>query len=108
MCLAHTRKTQRAYDAARGTGRQRGYDWNWEKLRKEIIEQIEIELKYRGYIVRQETEIDNFRKFESMTIPEEFNFEEIRSLSSEGKEKLSHYLEALKKLTTEIEGINLA
>ncbi len=60
-----------------------------EKLRKEIIEQIEIELKYRGYIVRQEQEIDNFKKFESMTIPEEFNFEEVRSLSSEGKEKLS-------------------
>ena len=60
-----------------------------EKLRREIIEQIEIELKYRGYIVRQEIEIDNFRKFESMTIPEEFNFAEVRSLSSEGKEKLS-------------------
>jgi tRNA uridine 5-carboxymethylaminomethyl modification enzyme len=60
-----------------------------EKLRKEIIEQIDIELKYRGYIVRQEQEIDNFKKFESMTIPEEFDFAEVRSLSSEGKEKLA-------------------
>lgn len=60
-----------------------------EKLRKEIVEQIEIELKYKGYIVRQEQEIDNFKKFESMRIPEDFDFMQVRSLSSEGKERLS-------------------
>jgi tRNA uridine 5-carboxymethylaminomethyl modification enzyme len=59
------------------------------RLRGEIIEQIEIELKYKGYIVRQEQEIENFRKFESMNIPEDFDFAGVRSLSSEGKEKLS-------------------
>jgi tRNA uridine 5-carboxymethylaminomethyl modification enzyme len=59
------------------------------RLAAETIEQMEIELKYKGYIVRQEQEIRNFRTFESMNIPEDFDFAAVRSLSTEGKEKLS-------------------
>ena len=37
FCLTHARQTQRAYDAARGTTKQRGYGWQWQQLRKEIL-----------------------------------------------------------------------
>ncbi len=59
------------------------------KEKKEILQQIEIELKYEGYHTRQMEQIEKFEKQESITIPEDFNFEKIKSLSTEGKEKLS-------------------
>jgi tRNA uridine 5-carboxymethylaminomethyl modification enzyme len=60
-----------------------------ERLRREIIEQTEIELKYEGYLTRQQEEIDRFEKFESMIIPNDFNFTKLRALSTEGREKLN-------------------
>ncbi len=59
------------------------------RVRAEAVEQIEIELKYQGYIARQEQEIRNFRTFETMRIPEDFDYHAVRSLSAEGKEKLA-------------------
>ena len=58
------------------------------KFIDEIIEQIEIEIKYNGYINRQEDEIKRFEKYESLAIPSEFDFSSIGALSAEGKEKL--------------------
>jgi tRNA uridine 5-carboxymethylaminomethyl modification enzyme len=60
-----------------------------EKLKKEILEQIGIEIKYEGYLSRQEADIKYFEKQESFFIPNEFDYKKIKSLSSEGKEKLS-------------------
>ena len=59
------------------------------KLREEVIEQIEIEIKYNGYIERQQEQIEKFEKQESILIPADFNFKGIKSLSTEGSEKLS-------------------
>jgi len=58
-------------------------------LAGEVIEQLEIEMKYDGYIARQEEEIRFFAKHEAMRLPEAFDFAEVHSLSAEGKEKLS-------------------
>ena len=58
------------------------------KLRRDILEQIEIEIKYKGYIDREENQIDRFEKHESAIIPEDFDFTKVRALSTEGKEKL--------------------
>lgn len=55
----------------------------------EILEQIEIEIKYEGYLVRQEEDVKYFEKQESEMIPNEFDYSKIKSLSVEGKEKLS-------------------
>lgn len=57
-------------------------------LIKEILEQIEIELKYEGYIKRQVEEIKRFERFESLRIPQELDYNNIKSLSVEGREKL--------------------
>lgn len=54
----------------------------------EVAEQIEIELKYKGYIDRQDEQIGNFSKNESIRIPEDFKYEKIKSLSAEALEKL--------------------
>jgi tRNA uridine 5-carboxymethylaminomethyl modification enzyme len=60
-----------------------------QRVQREVIEQIEIELKYDGYIHRQEDEIEKFEKFESMIIPSEFDYKNLKAISAEGKEKLS-------------------
>lgn len=56
---------------------------------KEVLQQIEIELKYEGYIARQTEQIERFDKFEDQVIPESFNFMKVQSLSTEGREKLA-------------------
>ncbi|MFN0157772.1 MAG: tRNA uridine-5-carboxymethylaminomethyl(34) synthesis enzyme MnmG [Bacteroidota bacterium] len=56
---------------------------------KQIRERVEIEIKYDGYIKRQGVQIAQFDKSESMQIPKHFTFSDVKSLSTEGKEKLS-------------------
>jgi tRNA uridine 5-carboxymethylaminomethyl modification enzyme len=53
------------------------------------IQQVEIEVKYKGFIDRQLKEIENFRKIEHIKIPEGFEFKDVPSLSKEIVEKLS-------------------
>jgi len=60
-----------------------------EKTKNEVIEQIEIELKYEGYIERQLEEIEKFNNYESRYIPLDLDFGRIKSLSAEGREKLT-------------------
>ena len=52
------------------------------------LQQIEIDLKYEGYISRELEQISRSVKYERFEIPEEFNYDEIKSLSIEGKERL--------------------
>ena len=53
-----------------------------------IRQQVEIDVKYAGYIHRQNEQINRFAKFEEYLIPEHFDYTIIPSLSAEGKEKL--------------------
>ncbi len=55
----------------------------------EVAEQVEIQIKYEGYIRRQEQEIEKFKKLEDRKIPAEINYQEIIGLSNEVREKLS-------------------
>jgi tRNA uridine 5-carboxymethylaminomethyl modification enzyme len=59
-----------------------------EKLCREVLEQIEIGIKYEGYINRQYIEIEKYSRSESQKIPLDFSYDNIKSLSIEGKEKL--------------------
>ncbi|MEW6062002.1 MAG: tRNA uridine-5-carboxymethylaminomethyl(34) synthesis enzyme MnmG [Bacteroidota bacterium] len=54
----------------------------------EVRQQVEIDVKYDGYIQRQYEQINRFAKFEEYIIPEHFDYKKIPSLSAEGKEKL--------------------
>jgi tRNA uridine 5-carboxymethylaminomethyl modification enzyme len=55
---------------------------------REAREQVEIQLKYEGYLKRQEEEIRRFDKQERIRIPDDFEFHGVKSLSREGREKL--------------------
>ena len=55
----------------------------------EAMNQIEIEIKYKGYIDRQTVQIESFVRNEEIRIPADFKYEKIKSLSTEAVEKLS-------------------
>ena len=55
---------------------------------KDAIEQIEIDIKYKGYIDRQTEQISHFETNEKIRIPDNFKFSKIKSLSTEAIEKL--------------------
>ena len=59
-----------------------------QPLSSRISRQVEIEIKYEGYIQRQYREIDKFKNLERMKIPETLNYADIHGLSNELKEKL--------------------
>ncbi|MDE5996590.1 MAG: tRNA uridine-5-carboxymethylaminomethyl(34) synthesis enzyme MnmG [Muribaculaceae bacterium] len=57
--------------------------------REEIIESAEILIKYQGYIDRERESADRMTRLEKVRIPDEMKFEEILSISTEGRQKLS-------------------
>ncbi|MEJ2037548.1 MAG: tRNA uridine-5-carboxymethylaminomethyl(34) synthesis enzyme MnmG, partial [Desulfosarcinaceae bacterium] len=54
-----------------------------------VARQVEIEIKYEGYIKRQLAEIERFRHLEQIRLPEEFDFDAVHGLSNELKQKLA-------------------
>jgi tRNA uridine 5-carboxymethylaminomethyl modification enzyme len=58
-------------------------------LDKEIIEQAEIQVKYSGYIEKERNNADKLTRLEDVKIPENFDYNKIKSMSIEAKQKLS-------------------
>ncbi|HCY77492.1 MAG TPA: tRNA uridine-5-carboxymethylaminomethyl(34) synthesis enzyme MnmG, partial [Ignavibacteriales bacterium] len=59
-----------------------------EERRMEIIEGAEIIIKYEGYINREKILAEKLDKFENINIEDRFNFAELKSISTEGRQKL--------------------
>ena len=59
-----------------------------KELPRQVIEQVNIEIKYEGYIERQMKQVENFRKLEKKQIPEGFDYDEVPSLRLEARQKL--------------------
>lgn len=62
-----------------------------EKLAPEVIEQVNINVKYDGYIKRQLKQVKEFKKLENKKLPEDFDYDQINSLRIEAKQKLNQY-----------------
>ncbi len=61
---------------------------NTSSLKNEVLESIEIAVKYRGYIEREKRIADKILKLENITIPADFDFSRVTSLSIESRQKL--------------------
>jgi len=75
---------------------------------KEIIEEIEIQIKYSGYIKRQFQQIGQFRKLESKPIPLSFNYDQVTGFSQEVREKLKKIRPASVGQASRISGVTPA
>ena len=64
-------------------------DPNRPELDYDVVEQVNINIKYDGYIKRQQRQVEQFKKLESKLIPEDIKYDEIQSLRIEAKQKLN-------------------
>ena len=60
-----------------------------EEVDESIIEQVEIHLKYSGYIEKEKSNADKLNRLENVMIPQTFNYTKVKSLSYEAREKLT-------------------
>jgi len=58
------------------------------ELPRDVVEQVMIELRYEGYIKRQQQQVEQFKRLEKRLIPEDINYDEVTSLRIEAKQKL--------------------
>lgn len=62
-----------------------------EELSEEISEQVNISVKYEGYINRQKKQVEQFKKLEKKKIPDDIQYDDVKSLRIEAVQKLKEY-----------------
>jgi len=72
----------------------------------EIIDQAEIQIKYRGYIEKEKNNADKLQRLEDIKIPKHFDYDSLASLSFEAKEKLNSIKPSTLSQASRISGIN--
>ena len=60
-------------------------------LSEQVKEEVEIQIKYEGYIKMQEAQVERFKKLETKILPEDISYEEIKGISLEGRQKLDKF-----------------
>ena len=60
-----------------------------EELPEEVTKEVEIEVKYKGYIKLQKQQVEKFKKLEKKLLPENINYEEMQGLRIEARQKLN-------------------
>lgn len=62
---------------------------DFQELPEEVIEQVEIQIKYEGYIKRQLEQVEKFQRLENKKIPAWLDYDQVKGISTEAKQKLS-------------------
>lgn len=78
------------------------------ELPEDVREQVNIEIKYEGYIRRQRTQVQAFKKMEKRKIPENFDYDEVPSLRIEARQKLKKIRPASLGQASRIAGVSPA
>jgi len=74
----------------------------------EIIEQVEINIKYEGYIIKEQKEAEKMIKLENKKIPEDINYDNIKNIASEARQKLKEVNPTSIGQALRISGVNPA
>ncbi|MCU6748363.1 tRNA uridine-5-carboxymethylaminomethyl(34) synthesis enzyme MnmG [Faecalicatena acetigenes] len=77
------RRPELSYESLKPIDKER------KELPADVTEQVEINIKYDGYIKRQKRQVEQFKKLEKKKIPQDINYDMIQSLRIEAKQKLS-------------------
>ena len=78
------------------------------KLSKHAVTQLEVQIKYQGYIVKQLQQIERFKKLEKRKLPDNFNYDQIEGLRIEARQKLSRLQPVSVGQATRISGVSPA
>ncbi|MED3763625.1 tRNA uridine-5-carboxymethylaminomethyl(34) synthesis enzyme MnmG [Ureibacillus sp. FSL K6-8385] len=79
-----------------------------EELSEEVKEQVEIQIKYEGYIQKALQQVDRLHKLESKKIPEDIDYDQVPNLASEAREKLKEVRPLTIAQASRISGVNPA
>src|SRR6185369_7786886 len=96
--------------------RRPGLDYDWivanfpaeKPVAREVAQQVEIQTKYEGYIDRQRSQVVEYSKLESISIPTGFEYADQKALSMEGREKMGRIRPASIGQAARIPGITPA
>ena len=77
-------------------------------LPADVIEQVEIEIKYEGYIVRQQRQVEQYKKMEKKRIPADLDYNDVSSLRLEARQKLIAYKPVSVGQASRISGVSPA
>ena len=76
--------------------------------KREVLDSCEISIKYKGYIQREQQMADKIMRLENLTIPEDFDFDKVESLSIECRQKLKKYAPRTIAQASRISGVSPA
>ncbi|MBQ8327905.1 MAG: tRNA uridine-5-carboxymethylaminomethyl(34) synthesis enzyme MnmG [Lachnospiraceae bacterium] len=79
-----------------------------ENMPKDVIEQININIKYEGYILRQLKQVEQFKKIENKKIPRDINYDDVASLRIEARQKLKAFMPINVGQASRISGVSPA
>lgn len=79
-----------------------------KELPADVIEQVEIEIRYEGYISRQMHQVDQFKKMEKKKIPEDLDYNDVSSLRLEARQKLIEHRPVSVGQASRISGVSPA
>ena len=79
-----------------------------QNYRREVLDSSEISIKYKGYIQREQQMADKIMRLENLTIPENFDFDKVESLSIECRQKLKKYAPRTIAQASRISGVSPA
>ena len=77
-------------------------------LPPDVQEEVEIEIKYEGYIARQQRQVEQFRKMEERRIPEDLDYDKVPSLRNEARQKLKEVRPSSIGQASRVMGVNPA
>ena len=76
------------------------------ELDEETVEQAEIQVKYNGYIEKERNNADKLKRLEDVKIPDNYDFDKIKSLSYEAREKFKKIRPVTVSQASRISGVN--
>ena len=84
------------------------FDKDRPELSRDVINEVEIELKYEGYIKMQEAQVERFKKLETKELRENIDYQKIKGLSLEARQKLNKYKPSSVGQASRISGVSPA
>ena len=83
-------------------------DANRPSLPPDVVRQVEISVKYEGYIERQKKQVEEFEKLDNKKIPERINYDEVKGLRIEGRQRLKEIMPASIGQASRLSGVTPA
>ena len=80
-------------------------DSGWYRLERRFAEKLAIEIKYEGYLKRQERDISRLSALDGLTVPDDFDFQQVKGIKIEAREKLARIQPATLGQASRIAGV---